>query len=63
MATSDKVTSIDALSKDERAMVAEALGLLRASKLRAQKAAQDAELVELLSRRVAAVDALVVRFR
>lgn len=62
MAT-DKAISVDQLSKDERAVVVDALYTFRAVKERAAKATSDAEMVELLSRRVAAIDSLITRFR
>lgn len=60
MATS---VSIDALSKDERSLVVAALQLKAASVTRAVKAESNPAIAEIRSREVAAIDALIVRFR
>ena len=57
------MANVDALSKDERAIVVAALELKRASVARAAKSEPNAKIVELRSVELAAIDALVLKFR
>lgn len=62
MAATDKVTSIDQLTKDERAIVAAALELKSSSVSRAAKAEKNAAVAELRQREILAINALIARF-
>lgn len=62
MATSDKVTSIDSLSKDERALVVASITLKMASVARAAKGEANPAVAELRNREYAALNQLAVRF-
>lgn len=55
--------SIDALSKDERAIVVSSLQLKAASVARAAKAESNPAVAEIRSRELAAIEALVSLFR
>lgn len=57
------MANVDALSKDELAIVVAALELKRASVARAAKSEHNAKIVELRSVELAAIDALVRKFR
>lgn len=62
MATSDKVTSVDALSKDERAIVVSALILMGSSLSRAIKSERDEVVKERRIQSLAQIDVLKARF-
>lgn len=62
MATAEKITNVDQLSKDERAIVVASLTLKRASVLRAMKSETNQAVVEARSKESAAIDALIARF-
>ena len=57
------MANVDNLSKDERALVVAALELKRASVARAAKSEPNAKIVELRSVELAAIDALIIKFR
>lgn len=57
------MANVDALSKDERAVVVAALELKRASVARAAKSEPNAKIAELRSVEIAAIEALIVKFR
>lgn len=60
---SEKITSIDQLTKDERAIVVAALGLKYGSVARAVKAESNQAIAEMRIREGEAIAALTNRFR